>query len=68
MLARVKLEQTLDFDAADKLVKEALAVNPKLAGAFAVRAGASRSATWTSTPPTRDRRRASRRTRTTSSS
>ena len=39
LLARVKLEQTLDFDAAEKLVKEALAVNPKHAGAFAVRAG-----------------------------
>jgi predicted Zn-dependent protease len=38
MLARVKLEQTLDFDAADKLTKEALGMNPHLAGAFAVRA------------------------------
>jgi len=37
-LARVKLEQTLDYDAADKLTKEALAVNPHLAGAHAVRA------------------------------
>ena len=39
MMARVKLEQTLDFDAAEKLVKEALAINPRHAGAFAVRAG-----------------------------
>jgi cellulose synthase operon protein C len=39
MMARVKLEQTMDFDDADKLVKEALAVNPRHAGAFAVRAG-----------------------------
>jgi Tfp pilus assembly protein PilF len=39
MMARVKLDQTLDFDAAEKLVKEALAVNPRHAGAFAVRAG-----------------------------
>jgi len=39
MLARVKLDQTLDFDDAEKLVKEALAVNPKHVGAFAVRAG-----------------------------
>ena len=39
MMARVKLEQTMDFDDAEKLVKEALAVNPKHAGAFAVRAG-----------------------------
>ncbi|MBX3197740.1 MAG: tetratricopeptide repeat protein [Labilithrix sp.] len=38
-MARVKLDQTLDFDGADKLVKEALAVNPRHAGAFAVRAG-----------------------------
>lgn len=39
MMARVKLEQTMDFDDAEKLVKEALAVNPHHAGAFAVRAG-----------------------------
>jgi tetratricopeptide (TPR) repeat protein len=38
-LARVKLDETLDFDAADKLVKDALAVNPKLTAAFAVNAG-----------------------------
>ena len=38
-MARVKLDETLDFDGADKLVKDALAVNPKLAAAFAVRAG-----------------------------
>lgn len=41
MMARVKLEQTMDFDEADKLVKEALAINPRHAGAFAVRAGLS---------------------------
>ncbi len=40
-LARVKLDQNLDFDAADELVKKALAVNPKHAGALAVRAGLS---------------------------
>jgi len=38
MVARVKLEQTLDFDAADKLTKEALEVNPHAAAAHAVRA------------------------------
>jgi cellulose synthase operon protein C len=41
MMARVKLEQTLDFDDADKLVKEALAIHPRHVGAFAVRAGLS---------------------------
>lgn len=41
MMARVKLEQTMDFDAADKLVKEALKVNPHHAGAYAVEAGLS---------------------------
>jgi tetratricopeptide (TPR) repeat protein len=39
LMARVKLEQTLDFDAADQLVRDALAVNPKLPGVYAVRAG-----------------------------
>lgn len=39
MMARVKLDQTLDFDAAEKVVKEALSVHPKHTGAFAVRAG-----------------------------
>jgi cellulose synthase operon protein C len=39
MLAKVKLDQTLDFEDAEKLVKEALAVNPKHTGAFAVKAG-----------------------------
>ena len=38
-MAKVKLEQTVDFDAAEKLVAEALAINPKHTGAFAVRAG-----------------------------
>ncbi len=37
-LARVKLDQTLDFDAADKLTKDALSVDPHLASAHAVRA------------------------------
>jgi len=39
MLARIKLEQTLDFDAAEKLCAEALAIEPNLPGAYAVRAG-----------------------------
>ncbi len=38
-LARVKLDETLDFDAAEKLVKDALAANPKLTSAFAVKSG-----------------------------
>jgi tetratricopeptide (TPR) repeat protein len=38
-LARVKLQEALDFDAAEKLAREALAVNPKEKGAFVVRAG-----------------------------
>ena len=39
MLARVKLEDTFDFDAAEKLVRDALAVNPNHVAAHAVRAG-----------------------------
>jgi Tfp pilus assembly protein PilF len=39
MLARVKLEEAFDFAGAEKLVHDALAVNPKHVGAFAVRAG-----------------------------
>ncbi len=39
LLARVKLEEALDFAAAEKLVQGALAVNPKHTGAYAVRAG-----------------------------
>ena len=39
MMARVKLEQTLDFDDANKLINEALAINPRHTGAFAVQAG-----------------------------
>lgn len=39
LMARVKLDQTLDFEDAEKLVKEALAIDPKHTGAFAVRAG-----------------------------
>lgn len=38
-MARVKLDQSLDFDEAEKLVKQALAINPKHTGALAVRAG-----------------------------
>ncbi len=37
-MARVKLEQALDFEAADKLVADALAVNPKSTAAQAVKA------------------------------
>jgi tetratricopeptide (TPR) repeat protein len=39
MLARVKLEQTLDFEAAEKIVTDTLAINPRYAPAFAIRAG-----------------------------
>ncbi len=39
MMARIKLAQSYDFDAADKLIGKALASNPKHAGAHAVRAG-----------------------------
>lgn len=39
MLARVKLDQTLDFEEAEKLIKKALDVNPKHTGALAVKAG-----------------------------
>ncbi len=39
LLARVKLDESLDFDAAEKLVADAAAVNPRMPGAFAVRAG-----------------------------
>ncbi len=39
MLARVKLEEAFDFDAADALVRDALVTNPKLPAAYAVRAG-----------------------------
>jgi Tfp pilus assembly protein PilF len=39
MLARVKLEEALDFAAAQKLATDALAANPKHAGAHAVLAG-----------------------------
>ncbi|MGD0677886.1 MAG: tetratricopeptide repeat protein [Polyangiaceae bacterium] len=38
-LARVKLSESFDFDAAESLVRDALATNPNDAGAFAVRAG-----------------------------
>jgi tetratricopeptide (TPR) repeat protein len=39
MMARVKLAQTMDFDTAEALIKDALAVNPKHVGAHAIRAG-----------------------------
>ncbi|MBI5532076.1 MAG: tetratricopeptide repeat protein [Deltaproteobacteria bacterium] len=39
LLARIKLDQSLDFDAAEANIKKALAVNPRHTGAFAVRAG-----------------------------
>jgi tetratricopeptide (TPR) repeat protein len=38
-LARVKLDQSLDFEEAEKLAKQALSINPKHTGALAVRAG-----------------------------
>jgi Tfp pilus assembly protein PilF len=41
MLARVKLEEEFDFDGAEKLVRAALAVNPRQTGAYGVRAGIS---------------------------
>src|SRR5260370_4652712 len=37
--ARVKLGEALDFDGEEKLVRDALAVNPNHAGAYAIRAG-----------------------------
>jgi Tfp pilus assembly protein PilF len=39
MLARVKLEEAFDFAGAEKLVHDALAVDPKHVAAYAVRAG-----------------------------
>ncbi|MFO0676935.1 MAG: tetratricopeptide repeat protein [Polyangiaceae bacterium] len=41
LMARVKLDQAMDFDGAEKLAKDALAVNPKLTAAYAVRVGSS---------------------------
>jgi len=38
-MARVKLESAMDFEAAESEIKQALEVNPKLAGAYFVRAG-----------------------------
>lgn len=37
--AKIKLEQTLDFGAAERAIDKALAINPNLAEAFIVRAG-----------------------------
>ena len=39
LMAHVKLEQSLDFDAAEELVAKALTINPRHTGAFAVRTG-----------------------------
>jgi tetratricopeptide (TPR) repeat protein len=39
LLARIKLDQALDFGAAEQNISKALAVNPRHTGAFAVRAG-----------------------------
>lgn len=39
MLARLKVSEAFDFEAAEKLVRDALSINPKHTGAFAVRAG-----------------------------
>ena len=39
MMARIQLEQTLDFDAAEKATNDALAIDPNLPSAYAVRAG-----------------------------
>ena len=39
LLARVKLEESFEFEAAGRLAGEALAVNPQHTGAYAVRAG-----------------------------
>jgi cellulose synthase operon protein C len=39
LLARIKLDQALDFDAAERLIKAAQKVNPRAAGAEAVLAG-----------------------------
>lgn len=38
-MAQVKLAQNLDFETADRLAQRALSINPKLAGAYLVRAG-----------------------------
>jgi tetratricopeptide (TPR) repeat protein len=38
-MARVKLENSMDFEAAESEVRQALEVNPNLAGAYFVRAG-----------------------------
>lgn len=38
-LAEVKLDQSLDFQAAEKAIRRALEINPKHTGAYAVRAG-----------------------------
>lgn len=39
ILARLKVEDAFDFDAAEKLVRDALASDPKTPGAYAVRTG-----------------------------
>jgi tetratricopeptide (TPR) repeat protein len=40
-MAKLRLHEELDFEGAEKLVKEALGVNPKLSGAYAVRASSA---------------------------
>ncbi len=40
-MARAKLTEMLDFDASEKLAKDALAVNPRITAAFAVRASSA---------------------------
>ncbi|HEX8791331.1 MAG TPA: hypothetical protein VF765_10315 [Polyangiaceae bacterium] len=39
LLARLKVDDAFDFEAAEKLLHDALAANPKVVGAYAVRAG-----------------------------
>ncbi len=39
LLGRLKVEQAFDFESAEKLANEALTVNPKHTGAFALKAG-----------------------------
>ena len=67
-LARVKLEEALDFDAAEKLATPGARGEPASTRGRTRSAPASRSATWTCPPPMPPSTRASRSTRTTSSS
>ena len=63
----MKLEQTLDFEEAEKLVKQALAINPKHTGALVVRAGLALRDMDIAGADEGDRRGPRGRTRTTSS-